>query len=496
MSEKSLPWTSERRGSRPAHNGSTERLPPHSIEAEQAVLGCCLLNGDAVGDCVEELRPEAFYDLRHRTIYEALVAMFQKPAPIEYLTVAHWLREHGQLEEVGGHAYLLTLGDATPAASGVSWWVKIVRENFLLRQLIKVCTESVARAYECGEDVDRVVDAIERDVLAVNETRTAGQERRVREILAEVIEQIEDYHRGGAQLQGLSTGFEYLDKMLLGLRGADLFVVAARPGMGKSSFGMQLVEHLAVDKRIACGVFSLEMTALQLTSRLLFQRARGDYQRYRSGFMQNEDLPRLTQANLDIGAAPLYLDDTGGLNVLQIRARARRWHRQYGIRCLLVDYIQLMRPSRYYQNREQEVAEMSGGLKALAKELDIPIVVLAQLNREIEKSPNRRPQLADLRESGAIEQDADIVGFLYAPKLSAAELKEIEARGTDWSDTFRRINLLIAKQRNGPTGDCQLLYRKKSMRFESAFPTTGALPGTARADACTEEQEAREEGLL
>jgi replicative DNA helicase len=473
-----------------------DRLPPHSIEAEQGLLGCCLLNGDVVGDCLDKIRAEAFYDVRHRTLFEVLVAMFQKPAPIDVLTVTQWLKERGELEAVGGDAHLIALMDCVPSAANAPYYVEIVREKFLLRQLIKVCVESVGRAYECENEVDRVVDAIERDILAVNETRTAGQERRIREILADVIEQIEDYHRGGAQLLGLSTGFDYLDKMLLGLRGADLFVVAARPGMGKSSFGMQLVEHLAVDKRIPCGVFSLEMTALQLTSRLLFQRARGDYQRYRSGFMQNEDLPRLTQANLDIGGAPLYLDETGGLNVLQIRARARRWHRQYGIRFLLVDYIQLMRPSRYYQNREQEVAEMSGGLKTLAKELDIPIVVLAQLNREIEKSPNRRPQLADLRESGAIEQDADIVGFLYAPKLSAKELKEIEDRGTDWSDTFRRINLLIAKQRNGPTGDCQLLYRKKSMRFESAFPSTAPLPGTQRADVSTAEEEAREEGLL
>jgi replicative DNA helicase len=286
-------------------------------------------------------------------------------------------------------------------------------------------------------------------------------------------------------MQGLPTGFDYLDKMLLGMGPGDMIVIAARPGLGKTSIGIQIIGHLAVEKKVPCAIFTLEMTAEQLAARLLFQHAKADFQRYRSGYLENEDMPKLIDANTALVRAPILLDETAGINVLQLRARARRFHHQHKIGCLLVDYIQLMRPSRFYQNREQEVAEISGGLKSLAKELQIPVIVLAQLNRDIEKSHNRRPQLADLRESGAIEQDADVVAMLYQPKLDDAEQKKLAAERTDWSDHCRPINLLIAKQRNGPTGDCRLLYQKKSMRFESLYDTTT----NPSADACTDNPE-------
>ena len=456
--------------SRPARAG--DRLPPHAEEAEQGLLGCCLLDAAALGECVEKLRVvEAFYDPRHRELYQLLLAMYERQEPIDLLTVQQRLRDSGKLDAIGGSGYLTGLPDLAPSPANAGYYAGIVREKYLLRRLIQVCTGVVGDIYELSGDVDGFFDRIERELLAVNEARVAPHEVHIREALQAVVERIEDYHRGKAQMEGLSTGFEYLDNMLLGMAGGDMIVIAARPGMGKTSIGMQFVEHLACDKKIPCGVFTLEMTAKQLAARLLFQRARADFQRYRSGFMKTHvDIPKLTETNLALMRAPIYLDETAGINVLQLRARARRWHRQHDIRFLLVDYLQLMRPTRWYNNREQEVAEISGGLKALAKELNIPIVVLAQLNRELEKSPNRKPQLADLRESGAIEQDADVVAMLYQPKLKPDEIAKLEeAHSQDWSDNWRRINLLVAKQRNGPTGDCKLVYRKASMRFESVF---------------------------
>lgn len=468
----------EARGNGPSNQSlavRADRLPPHSLEAEQAVLGCCLLDGQAVAECLEKLRdPTVFYDLRHREIYQLLLEMDRREEAVDLLTVQQRLKEANRLEAVGGLAYLASLPDAVPSAANLAYYADIVREKFLLRLLLQTCTRAIGQVYEHQGDVDGLLDGIERDLLSMSEARVEAREIHISAPLQKAVEQIENYRRGGPQMQGLPTGFDYLDKMLLGLGAGDMIVIASRPGMGKTSIGMQIVGYLAREKKVPCAVFTLEMSASQLAARLLFQEARGDFQRFRSGYFEERDIPPLTEANLGLMRAPLWLDETPGINVLQLRARARRFRRQHKIACLLVDYVQLMRPTRYYNNREQEVAEISGGLKALAKELGIPVIVLAQLNRELEKSPNRRPQLADLRESGAIEQDADVVAMLYEPKLKDEEKERLAAQNTDWSDHCRRINLYVAKQRNGPTGDCQFLYRKKSMRFESVYDAPAA----------------------
>lgn len=472
----------------PASAEILDRLPPHSIEAEQGVLGCCLLAGDSMTECVEKLRgPEVFYDLRHQHLYSACLKMYEAREAIDTLTVRQHLQDAGQLDAAGGLAYLASLPDAVPSAANLAQYLEIVREKYLLRRMLSACSSAVTRIYQHTGEVDALLDGVERDLLSVNEARVQANEVRLGVVLQDVMDRIENYRRGGPQMQGLPTGFDYLDKMLLGLGPGDLDVIAARPGLGKTSIGIQIIAHLAVEKKIPCAVFTLEMTAEQLTARLLFQQAKGDFQRYRSGFFENKDMPALMDAGAALARAQIYLDETAGITVLQLRARARRLHHQHGIGCLLVDYIGLMRPSRSFATREQEVAEMSGGLKALAKELKIPVIVLAQLNREIEKGGKRKPQLADLRESGAIEQDADVVGFLYEPKLTKEQQADQESRGQDWSDHCRAVNLLVAKQRNGPTGDCKLLYQKKSMRFESLY--TGNTNGDPGADASTGENE-------
>lgn len=457
---------------RPGGRKFTEvgRLPPHSPEAEQGVLGCCLLDGTVMGDCLEKLGgPEAFYDLRHRELYCVLAELYEARVAIDVLTVHEALKTRSKLAAVGGLEYVTALPERVPSAYHLPQYLEIVREKYLLRRMLQACTAAIGRIYEEGGEVDALFDGIERDLLAVNEARVEAKEVRLKDALQHVVERIEDYQRGKAQMEGLPTGFEYLDKMLLGMGPGDMIVIAARPGLGKTSIGMQIIGHLAREKNVPCAVFTMEMTANQLAARLLFQQSRCDFQRYRSGYLENTDVPKLIETNLALMRAPVLLDETPAINVLQLRARARRFHHQHKIGCILVDYVQLMRPSRFYNNREQEVAEISGGIKQLAKELSIPIIVLAQLNRDLEKSSRRRPQLSDLRESGAIEQDADVVAMLYSPKLEKEEIAELELKGQDWSDNWRRINLLVAKQRNGPTGDCKLLYRKKSMRFESLF---------------------------
>ena len=464
-----------------------DRLPPHSVEAERGVLGCCLLDpGMAVGECQERLRggPETFYDLAHRLLYEQLTRMFGANQHIDIITLTEALRRNGQLEAVGGLAYVSSLADETPSASNVGYYIEILREQHLLRRLIGVCGRAQASALDAaGKSVDEILDSSEAEFMRLNEQRTSAREVKVNSLVGDAMDKIEGYRRGGPQMAGLPTGFGYLDKMLCGLGPGDMIVIGARPGEGKTSLAMNIVEHVAIEKKIPCGVFTMEMINPALISRLLFQYGRADYQRFRTGFMENSDVEKFTQIAEKVGLAPIWLDDSPGINVMELRARARRMQRQYGIKCFVIDYLQLMRSHRRYEKRYEEVAEASRGIKALAKELAAPIVVCAQLNREMEKDPYRKPRLSDLRECGDIEADADVVALLYPPKLNAEE-KEIAERalGGDWSKKMRRMNLLIAKQRNGPTGDVELVFHKACMRFEEYHRNETRVPDVENQD--------------
>lgn len=453
-------------------NGSVDRLPPHSLEAEQGVLGCVLLDPrESMPPCVERIRSASvFYDLRHQTIWEALCTMAEKRLmAIEVLTLHQVLKDRGQVDAVGGIAYLANLPDAVPSVANLEYYLNIVLEKAVLRRMIRDCTDIIGRTYEHDGEVDELLDEVEKTMLALSEDRIVqGQARTTKALVHEAIGLIEQYHQGQGKLTGLATGFHDLDRMTHGLHSGDMAVIAARPSVGKTSLAMNIAEHVAVDLQKAVGVFSLEMTAEQLVLRMLCSRARVNLRGIRDGFLSERDQPKLMSAAGKLASAPLYIDDTSGLSIMQLRAKARRMHQQHSLALLIIDYMQLLHSTnKRADNRQQEIADISSGVKALAKELRVPVVVLSQLNREVEKRDKGKPRLSDLRESGSIEQDADFVGLLYDP----APENEDEQRDA------RPISLLIAKQRNGPTGNVDLTFIKSYTRFESAARIASEAPG-------------------
>lgn len=443
-----------------------DRLPPHSLEAEQGVLGCVLLSpSDGLGACIERFRAgaEVFYDLRHRTLFEALVAMYDQREQIDLLTLQQRLKDRNLLEAAGGVAYLASLPDAVPSAANLAYYADIVREKHLLRRMIQTCTGAVARVHESEGEVEALLDEIERDVLQLSEERVESNVRTIKDLVRTAISTIEEFHQRQGMLTGLSTGFADFDKLTTGLHGGEMIVIAARPSMGKTSLAMNIAEHAAIDQRLPVGVFSLEMTAESLVLRMLCSRSRVNLRSIREGFLAERDFPKLTGTAGKLAGAPLFIEDTSNLSILQLRAKARRMYLQYGVKLFVVDYLQLLHSTaRRAENRQQEIADISNGIKALAKELNVPVIVLSQLNREVEKEKNRKPRLSDLRESGAIEQDADLVALLYRPNSGdddEAPTPEQEAIP---------VNLLIAKQRNGPQGEVNLTFLRAYTRFESA----------------------------
>ncbi|MFM8358858.1 MAG: replicative DNA helicase, partial [Verrucomicrobiota bacterium] len=452
-----------------------DRLPPHSLEAEQGVLGCILLApNENIGLCLEKLKAgaECFYDLRHQTIFKVLVEMFERKDAVDLITLSQRLKDSGQLEAVGGLAYLSGLQDAVPSAANLGYYLNILREKHVLRRMVSTCTGVVSRVNEFEGDVDQLLDEVERDILRISEEREEGSVRPMKDLVRGAIDLIQEYHQRQGGLTGLGTGFTDLDRMTSGLHEGEMVVIAARPSMGKTSLAMNIAEHVAVNERLPVGVFSLEMTAESLVMRLLCSLARVNGRAIRDGFMSEADFKRLTGAAAKLSKAPLVIDDTPGLSILQLRARGRRMWQQHGIKLFVIDYLQLLHSSseKAKNNRQQEVAEISSGVKALAKELRVPVIVLCQLNREMEKEKNRKPRLSDLRESGAIEQDADLVGLLYKPS-SEEEGEEPAAEGDGGGVP---VNLLIAKQRNGPTGDVWLTFLKGFTRYETAARIEGA----------------------
>jgi replicative DNA helicase len=464
-----LKRTRRQKGDRrsPATATTLDRLPPHSTEAEQGVLGCCLLDpNQCIGECIEKLKDDgksAFYDLRHQTVYETLSAMFNSRLPIDLITVQQHLKDRQLLEQIGGIAYLSQLQDAVPSAANLAYYLDIVREKYLLRKLITTCSGVVGKVFDFEGNVEELLDEVEKEVLRVNESRSQAAMIPVNTLVHDAIETIEKYFSRNGQLGGLATGFADLDKMTDGLHGGEMIVIAARPSMGKTSLAMNIAEHVALELKLPVGVFSLEMSSASLILRMMCSLARVNLRSIREGFMSETDFPKLTSAAGRLSGAKLYIDDTAGLSILQLRARARRLAQQHGIKLFVIDYLQLLNSTaaRAKENRQQEIADISSGIKALAKELKVPIIVLAQLNREIEKDKNRKPRMSDLRESGSIEQDADLVGLLYKPDTDDDEAAPVEADGLP-------VSLVIAKQRNGPTGDVHLTFLKPYTRFESA----------------------------
>jgi replicative DNA helicase len=454
-----------------AASGPTiDRLPPHSPEAEQGVLGCILLSpNDCMGVCIEKLKVggEAFYDLRHQTIYSMLAEMYDKQEAIDLITLQQRLKDKQLLEQVGGLAYLASLPDAVPSAANLTYYLDFVQEKYFLRKMIHTCTDVVSRVYDYEGEVDALMDEVERDILRISEARVTQHSDTIKDLVKRAINQIEDFHQRQGMLTGVGTGFTDLDKMTSGLHPGEMIVIAARPSMGKTSLAMNIAEHVAIEQKLPVGVFSLEMTSESLVLRMLCSRSRVNLRNVRDGFLAERDFPKLTGAAGKLASAPLFIDDSSGLSILQLRAKARRMAQQYGIKLFVIDYLQLLHSTaRRAENRQQEIADISNGVKSLAKELNVPVIVLSQLNRELEREKDRKPRMSDLRESGAIEQDADLVGLLYKPKPSGGD--EEESAGGGEEQEAVAVNLLIAKQRNGPTGDVCLTFLKSYTRFENA----------------------------
>src|SRR5450756_398587 len=446
-----------------------DRLPPHDLQMEMGVLGCIMLSpNECMGICIEKLKDdgkEAFYDLRHQEIYQTLATMYNARQPVDLITVQQNLKERDMLTQVGGIPHLSQIQDGVPSAANLSWYLDKLREKFLMRRLIETCTGIVGRAYDFDGEVDQLLDETEREMHKINESRVSAESRDMGTLVNSGLGMIEHFFNRQGEISGLPTGFADLDNMTDGFHGGEMIVFAGRPAMGKTSLAMGCAEHVILESKVPVGVFSLEMSAESLVLRMMCSVARVNLRRIRDGFMNESDFPKLMSAAGRLSKAPLHIVDQGGLTILQLRARARRMAQQHGIKLFVIDYLQLLhsKSRQSQENRQQEIAEISSGIKALAKELNVPVIVLAQLNREIKKDKNRKPRMSDLRESGSIEQDADLVGMLYKP--NAAD--EDDAAAVDDSEGVA-VNLLITKQRNGPTGDVNLTFLKPYTRFESA----------------------------
>ena len=438
------------------------RTLPHSIEAEQGVLGSMLISPrEIIAECVEKINEEYFYVPAHQTIYTVLVELWNAGQGIDLITFTQVLRDRNVLDAVGGAAFVTSLFTFVPTAANVGYYLEIVRDKFILRQIIVAATESVRRAYEEQDEVNNLLDEVEQKIFAVGEDRFKGQVLTMKDQVMAAIEAIEGLYERKGGITGISTGFAELDRMTSGLHPAEMIVIAGRPSMGKTALAMNIAEHVAIQEKLPIAVFSLEMSSQQLVQRLLCSRARVNLQKVRDGFLAERDFPSLTAAASKLAEACIFIDDSAGLTVLELRAKARRLKAQHDVQLVIVDYLQLLRSvsRRAQENRQLEISEISAGIKGLAKELKIPIIVVAQLNRQPEARSGGKPRLSDLRESGSIEQDADLVGLLVRPEIYE---EDEDAR----AEKAGEAELIIAKQRNGPVGEIQLTFLKEFTRFE------------------------------
>jgi replicative DNA helicase len=441
------------------------RSMPYSEDGEKGVLCSLLLSPREVADlCVLHLRHQAFYIPAHQIIYGLVLEIGDKGKPIDFISLKQTLKDRNQLEEIGGQEFLADLYNFVPTAANASYYIDIVREKDLLRRLISSCNRLSTQCYDQQGEVEPLLDEAEKEIFAITGEHVKTDIVPTKVLVMEAIEQIEKLYETRGSVTGLPTGFVELDRMTSGLHPAEMIVIAARPSMGKTALAMNIAEHVAIDIGKAVAVFSLEMSSQQLVQRILCSRAKVDLQRVRNGFLSERDFPNLTAAASQVAAAKMFIDDTPGLSVTEMRAKARRLKSQHDIQLIVIDYLQLLRSMsrRAQDNRQLEISEISAGVKALAKELNLPIIVIAQLNRQPDTRAKEggRPRLSDLRESGSIEQDADLVGLLVRPDYYETDDETKQERAGE-------AELIIAKQRNGPTGDVPLIFLKQFTRFES-----------------------------
>lgn len=439
-------------------NGATalERIPPQNLDAEQSTLGSMLLEKEAIYKGAEILRPDDFYREAHRVIFEVVVHLANKGEPVDLITVSEELKQRGMLDKVGGVAYLTQLVNFVPTAANVEHYANIVAEKSLLRSIISVATNIVKMGYEGTEEVDVILDRAEKEIFEISQKRNVKGFVSLRSILVETFERIEKLYESKGGVTGLPTGYPDLDRMTAGLQPSDLIILAARPSMGKTTFALNLASYAAVEAKVPVVIFSLEMSKEQLALKLLCSEAGVDNQRIRTGTLRDDDWPKLSHALGRLSDAMLFIDDTPGISALEIRAKTRRIKAEHGLGLIIIDYLQLMQSRSKSENRQQEVSEISRSLKALARELDVPVIALSQLSRAVEQRADKKPTLADLRESGSLEQDADIVGFLYREDYYNPE-----------TDRKNITELIIAKQRNGPVGTVDFFFQKEFSKFQS-----------------------------
>ena len=433
-----------------------QRILPHSIEAEEAVLGGILLDNDAINVAQERLRAEDFYRSGHVEIFKAMEALADRHEPIDIITLSQELKMRNILEEAGGVDNLARLASTVPSAANVGYYAKLVRENALRRRVIHEATDVISKAFDADEGIDDFLNETERRILSVADAGIQDSFHPVGEVVQESMKLVEKMYDQKQPITGVPTGFHDLDRITAGLHGSDLIILAARPAMGKTSLAMSIAQWVGIYNKTPVAVFSLEMAKEQIVLRMLCSEARVDNSKVSTGNLGERDFPKLVDAASKIAEAPIYIDETGSIEITQLCAKARRLHKEVGLSLIVVDYLQLIRSPAYKNSREQEIADISRTLKSLAKELKLPIIALAQLNRSVESRNDKRPMMSDLRESGAIEQDADIIMFIYRDEVYNEDSPD---KGV--------AEVIIGKHRNGATGKVRLAFAPEFTRFDN-----------------------------
>ncbi|WP_094606652.1 Replicative DNA helicase [Sporomusa silvacetica DSM 10669] len=442
-----------------------DRVPPQNVEAEQSVLGAMMIEREAISKVSEIIRPEDFYREAHRLIYNSMMELFNKNDAVDLVTVVEILRRDEKLEAAGGISYVSALANSVPTAANVMYHARIVEEKALLRQLITTATYVAGMGYEANEEVAVIMDKAEKMILEVSKRKVGQEFASIKNIIFDVFDRVSELYSSKGGITGLATGFKDLDKLTSGLQPSDLILIAARPSMGKTAFVLNIAQNIAIKEKQAVAFFSLEMSKEQLVQRMLCSEAPIDAQRLRIGELENNDWDKLVRAADRLAAAPIFIDDTAGITIMEMRSKARRLKIEHDLKLIIIDYLQLMQGgtgSSRSENRQQEISEISRSLKALARELKVPVVALSQLSRGVESRQVKKPMLSDLRESGSLEQDADIVAFLYRE-----DYYEPETENKNITD------VIIAKHRNGPVDSIQLFFHKQFTKFSDLSRVPG-----------------------
>ena len=439
------------------------RMPPQAVEVEQAVLGAMMLEQRAIVRAVETLDESCFYHAPHSRIFAAMIELFERGTAVDQLTLTEELKRRGQLDDVGGVVYLAKLGSEVATTANIDFHARIVLEKALGRKLIETSSEVIERAYAADEDVQTLIDNAEQKLFTLSENQIGEGFEPLEKVMGETFEHLEHVQAGGGTVLGVDTGFADLNYQMSGFQKGDLIILAARPSVGKTALALTLARNAAVETGVGMAIFSLEMSKMQLAQRLLSVETKVDLHKLRTGRLRDEDWMNLTHNIERLAQAPIYIDDTPGISVLEARAKARRLQREHGVGMVIIDYLQLMSGHIRTQSREQEISHISRGLKAMAKELDVPVLALSQLSRAVESRTDRRPQLSDLRESGSLEQDADVVMFIYRPEM-------YDLKSPDGESLEGLAQIIIGKQRNGPIGSVDLMWNKESATYEAMAP--------------------------